>query len=146
MTLALTMRPQVVDEVEAALGVRPFQGIVTSMEASEVAFTLTLRGEVAAIWGARATYGCPPMGDGAMAWLLSSTVADKHKAAYMKATRAIVGALLETYPALFNYVDARYKAALRWAEWLGFSVGPPEPYGVAGLPFHPIIIRRSPCA
>jgi hypothetical protein len=141
------MRPRVVDEVQAAMGVSPLKGVLASMEASEFSFTLLLHGQVAAVWGAQPVQaGGPVFIEGALAWLLSSTVVDCHKRAYLKATRAMVDALLMMYPAIFNYVDARYEEAIRWARWLGFSVGPPEPYGVSRLPFHPIILRRQPCA
>lgn len=43
---------------------------------------------------------------------------------------------------LYNYVDARHKKALRWAEWAGFEINPPVKYGYLQLPFH-LIIRKK---
>lgn len=42
----------------------------------------------------------------------------------------------ERYPILMNYVDARNGPSIRWLRRLGFTIDPPTPYGVAGLPFH----------
>ena len=41
------------------------------------------------------------------------------------------------FPYLFNFVDARNMKSIRWLKHLGYAVGPPVPFGVAGLPFHP---------
>lgn len=40
------------------------------------------------------------------------------------------------YDCLVNYVDARNVAAVRWLQWLGFTMHAPEPFGLDGLPFH----------
>lgn len=42
---------------------------------------------------------------------------------------------LKTYNMLFNYVDARNTASIRWLLRLGFTFGDPERYGVEGREF-----------
>ncbi len=49
----------------------------------------------------------------------------------------MVARWLRTYRVLRNHVDARNSQAIRWLGWLGFTLKPAVPYGVARLPFHP---------
>ncbi len=44
--------------------------------------------------------------------------------------------MLDLFPHLQNYVDARNEISIRWLKWLGFRFDPkPVPYGIWGLPF-----------
>ena len=50
----------------------------------------------------------------------------------------------EVHPVLRNVVDARNTVSIRWLEWLGFTLGTPQPMGVCGLPFIPFEMS-APC-
>ena len=115
-----------------------------SLEVSERAWSLLLDGEVAALWGVApggrgSILARPPVG---IVWAMTADSLARHRRLAARVSRQAVAELLELYPALVNWVDARYRSALRWVRWLGFEVGEAQPLGVAGLPFHPIVLRR----
>lgn len=143
--LAPLMRPEDAAEVWASGGYPPLDVLLEALNFSDVAYTLFLDGEVAAMWGVG-----PAMKPTLLAgrwlgvpWLLTGRAVTKHPGAFLRACRACLPLLLQRYPVLVQWVDARYVAAVRWVRWLGFEVGEPVPFGVSGLPFHPVRIRRS---
>jgi hypothetical protein len=76
-------------------------------------------------------------------WLLSSVLADRYPVSFGKYTRALFGDLKRHYDVLVNYTDARYTKALRWLEWLGFEIKPPESFGPEGHRFCLVRWERS---
>lgn len=132
--LAPRLRADDVAEVEASGGYAPLGALLASLEASEVAFALVIDGRVEALFGVAAP---------GVVWLLGSDVLLRRPLALCRQARVWLPILLDRYPVLTNCVDARYRTALRLAEWLGFEIGPEEPFGIAGLPFRRIEIRRS---
>lgn len=58
--------------------------------------------------------GCP--------WLLATDAFYKHKHAMCRIARKSIADMHQQYPILFQFVDARHKAALEWVLWLGFDV------------------------
>lgn len=79
------------------------------------------------------------MSDVASPWLLTAGVDPK---LLMRGTRVFLDQWTKEYRLLYNYVDARYEASLRWAKWAGFTIHEAMPYGYEGLPFHKIEIRN----
>lgn len=142
--LALHMRAEDAAEAWASAGERPYEAVMSSLEASDVAFSAFLFSELAAM------YGLCPLRDGtvlggsrtAAVWCLTTPAVNRYPKTFLKACRLVLPTLSERYPALINVVDARYAAAVRWAKWLGFSVQPPLPFGPENLPFHLVILRR----
>ncbi len=132
--VAHSMRPSDVAEVMASCGHDPLKALWESIRISDATWTLLLDGQPSAI------FGVVSVEDGGVVWMLTSNLVDKHPVAFLRTCRPVVEALLTHYGRLFNYIDARYEVALRWAKWLGFTVGHPLPFGVAGLPFHPVWI------
>lgn len=137
--LAPKMRPADTAEVLASGGFTPREALEESVTASAHAFAALFDGEVAALWGVVDGPGC------GIVWALTGPAVERHPKAFLRHSRIAVNVLLRHYPALTNFVDARYEQALRWVRRLGFSVGPPEPFGAAGLPFHRILLRGAAC-
>lgn len=75
-------------------------------------------------------------------WLLTTIHAPSYPKTVMKETRYYVNKWSEDYDLLISFIDSRYEKALRWAEWAGFTIHPPVPYGINGELFNPIEIRR----
>lgn len=142
--LAPLMRAADVAELQA-LGLTPERALADALRTSEVAFALVLGGEVAALFGLGPRVPAP-FGEAACVWALSGAAVDRHRKAFLRASRAILEALLSHCALLWNWVDARYAGAVRWVRWLGFAVGPAQPFGPAGQLFHPISIRREAVA
>lgn len=141
--LAKSMRPEDVAECDASMGLDPLNSLIASVSGSDYAKALVIDGEVAVIWGVApspAPLGGPVLG---LAWALTGAIVNRRPKEFLRACRPAIREMLKHYDALTNVVDARYEAALRWAEWLGFDVQPPRPFGPQGLPFRQIFLRRD---
>lgn len=135
--LAADLRPEELAECAALGAVDPGAEIQRSLELSEVAFALVCDGEVAGIVGLvpRSSDAVQvPEGFDAI-WFLTGNAFPRHAKAFMRMGRDIVRAFLAHRPRLANFIDARYRGAIRLAEWLGGVVSPPAPFGALGLPF-----------
>jgi hypothetical protein len=71
-------------------------------------------------------------------WVLGTVNLDRPCAqrAFLYFSSRVAGLMRARYARLENWVDARYPAAVRWIEWMGFNLDPPAPYGVRGELFH----------
>lgn len=80
------------------------------------------------------------LGETAAPWLLTT---GRHPKVLLKETKKVLQVILDRWPVLINYIDARYESSLRWARWSGFHIHPAQPYGAGQLPFHRIELRKS---
>lgn len=130
--VALAMREQDRLEVLAAEGRAPAEALVSALEASHRAWTVLVDGAPAAM------LGVIPLGllaeDFAL-WFLTTHVVARYPVTFLRVARRVVRELLMRHPHLFNYVDARYRGAVRLLECLGARIGEPAPFGPADLPF-----------
>jgi hypothetical protein len=78
-------------------------------------------------------------------WMFGTSLIDKHAVSFLKASRYVIGRLLNDWPKLENWTDARNARGLRWLKFMGFTIHPAEPYGPKGLPFHRVE-RSASCA
>jgi len=62
-------------------------------------------------------------------WVLTTALVEDYKKTFMRASQEIVADMLSRRPILQLYVDAKHYRALRWAQWLGFKIGPEFEYG-----------------
>jgi hypothetical protein len=144
------------DELELRLRESDRQELIAALgheQADEIGSIIRTRLEVprCATWAMRygdtllCLFGVGPAinrrGEGCI-WLLGTDAIKKHRRPFLAACQEWLPEMLRRYRVLFNYVDHRNRAALRWARWLGFKVAPPEPMGPLGLPFHRITIKR----
>lgn len=129
----------------AALGFSgPLEALQRSLADSSLARTMIINGQVAAMFGvvpleSKTALGPPVKG---VVWLLTGEAIDKHKKEFVRWSKAAVATLLEHCPVLCNIVDGRYTGALRWARWIGFTIGSPSVLEPSGVDFYPIVIRR----
>lgn len=76
-------------------------------------------------------------------WLLTTKEMPKRPRILLPWTKVFLEKWSQEYRCLYNYVDARYKASLRWAKWSGFEVDPvPTLRGPFNMPFHKITFQR----
>lgn len=76
-------------------------------------------------------------------WLVSTTAIESHARPFLRVCKPLLNLMLARHHTLVNYVDARNTAAIRWLEWLGFTMGSPTPYGPNGLPFRQFQLTRD---
>jgi hypothetical protein len=139
--LAPRMRVEDRAEVWASAGLDPLEALRVSVKASAVAYAALFDGEVAALFGVSPAGSV--LGTAGVVWALTGDLVERHPRAFLRYSEPVLAHLLEHYPLLMNMVDDRYSGALRWVKWLGFTVGPPEPFGRQGRPFRRIEMRRD---
>lgn len=131
--LFVQLRPRDYDEVEAATG-DVIGTLLLCQPMSDDPITLRDRnGELVAV------YGVSPvslMSDTGALWLLGTPRMERNAKAVFRDAQRYIAFVRERYPRIVNYVDARNGPSIRWLRRLGFTIDPPAPYGVAGLPFH----------
>lgn len=127
------MRDEDVAECEA-LGLEPLRALQDGLAGSVESVTAFFDGEVAAMAGYSRTGGV---------WMLSGQACTRNPLLFLRMSRRVVDDFLSKQPVLFNGIDARYKGALRWARWLGFTVEAPQEVPPHGALFCPAWIRRA---
>lgn len=122
-------------------GVHPLEAVQHSMRTSDASWSVLVGGELVAMFGVGPLAGVSELVG--QVWFLTGEGFSRHRRACVRAARPAIAVMLQFYPVLFNIIDARYAAAVRWAKWLGFDVGEPQPFGPAGVPFVPARLRRD---
>lgn len=120
-------------EAWAATGLPFAEALARSLALSTRAWTGTIDGRTAAIFGVAAASPLTGLG---VPWLVGTDLVGRHPRVFLRRSRPILGEMLRLYPRLVNYVDADNEAAVRWLGWLGFRIAAPEPFGPFALPFH----------
>lgn len=75
-------------------------------------------------------------------WMVTTNDVEVHARGFLQASKAILKDMLTRHATLSNYVDARNAVAIRWLEWLGFSIEPAAPTYPHGMPFHKFTLYR----
>jgi len=78
------------------------------------------------------------LGGAASLWLLATPDLYPHSRTFIRSARPVLAALGRAYPQLTSIVVASNVVAIRWLQWLGFTIGD-QPYaqGVNGEPILP---------
>ena len=126
-------------EIWAATFSYPIDSLTLGVEVSRDPKAALVDGEVLCMFGCAPP---SPLGRTATPWLLGSVDLPKHARGFLRGSRLYFSRWRQEYEILANYVDARHSHAIRWLAWLGFSIEPARPYGVARLPFHRFSVIR----
>lgn len=132
LPLYMDLRPCDFDEAFAAAGPDVLPTLRAAITASPLCWTATADGQVVFV------VGCAQVRDGlGSPWLMATRAVSRFPKGMTVLSRKVLAVMLESYPALVNFVDARNVASRAWLSYLGFEVArEPEPYGPYGLPFH----------
>lgn len=136
--LATHMRVPDKQEAWAAMHHSPAMAILYSLEASKNSLTGLADGRVVCMFGVGSATVLSLTG---VPWLLATKELENHGRAFIRRNKRELLKMSRGYNLLRNYVDARNLVSIRWLRWLGFTVLPPEPFGVEELPFHPFEMR-----
>lgn len=137
--LAAHIRPEDAAEMMASHGLEPLAGLQMALRSSTTAKAI-LDGERVV-----AMFGTAPVGEEkgiASVWLLAANAVKSLPLAFFRVCRKELPRLAKAGVVLANMILATNLRALRLVEALGFEVLEPVPFGVSGLPFHPILLRR----
>lgn len=129
-----------IDEIVEGLGVSLESELVDGIAGSLNARKIVVDGQIVAVFG-DAVHSL--LGSVGVPWLISTVHVEQHARAFLKVCRPEVQGMLTRHRHLFNYVDARNTAAIRWLKWLGFDFGEAVPYGPKRLPFYPFTLNRE---
>lgn len=128
------------DELQA-IGSTDFQGdIEKSIAGSVLAFSSTIDGEIACIFGVG---GASLIGGTAVVWCLSADIPRKHRRVFAKGSVWWRDYFLARFPVMMNAIDDRNIATKRWLKWLGASFAEPAPAGPDGRMFTLFELRAS---
>lgn len=116
---------RVEDRLEVlALGFDPIEGLLQSLAGARESWTYRAEGQIVCMAGITPR---SLIGRTGVPWLLGSELVRRHRRSFMLETRRMVAHWLTQFDSLTNIVDARYGAAIRWLDWLGFEIGEPFP-------------------
>lgn len=116
-------------------GIAPLEALETTFSLSISAWTWTVDDTPAAMVG----IVVPNLvGDTALPWVMATELVNAHRREFWRASKVVLGFILERYPRLEGYCDARFAASQRWLKRLGFHVESPTKtpyYGIDMCPF-----------
>jgi hypothetical protein len=146
--LAPMLRPLDLAEVQACGRADALEALLRSVRLSAYTVGIRFDGVLAALFGVVAVDGETLLGLPAIGclWFLTGTACDTHPIALVRVAKATVPALHRAsgFRELRNYLDVRYRGALRLAQAVGFEVLTTVPHGPHGLPFHLVARRAEP--
>lgn len=122
-------------ELWAAARETPEECLYRGLRVSRIACTALLDDEPIAMFGVSPV---SIMGGIGTPWLVGTTAMEQMgvRKELLRHSRRLIEVMREEFPgALFNTVDKRNEAAIRWLAWLGFSFGPEYPVGPDQVPF-----------
>lgn len=127
------LRQSDIDEVTAMGGVSPSEALKVSVALSTHAYVVMDKdGNPVAAFGA-APHPLPGVG---IVWMLGTDGVRREAYSIAKQTRRYFEELQAAYFLLWNYIDARNTASMRWLKWGGFTLLKEHPnFGPEGRTF-----------
>ncbi len=125
----------------AALGMGPYRALEDSLNRSAAAWTGMVDQTPVCMFGV-----CPIdiLAGVGSPWLLGTDEIRRHAKTFMRLNKLYVPRMLELFPFLVNWVDARHDTAIRWLKWLGFEFDrEPVEYGVRKMPFYRFHMEKN---
>ena len=127
-------------EHDAAVGGAIEDSLRTGLSVSTQTWAGEVDGKVICVCGVAPV---PEMEGSGAVWLVSTEELETAPIQFLFHSRRVLRKMLGLYGHLFNFADKRNTRALRWLQWIGFTIYEPIPYGVEGLPFHLFEMRRA---
>lgn len=121
-------------EIEAGVGLLPSCALYKAVLDSEKVWVITLDDRIEGVFGV-----APCDGGTGSPWLLGTEAMIQVPKKFLRASKKIVEEMKGMYSVLFNWVSEDNTAALRWLEFLGFTLhehlAVPMDSGVVFIPF-----------
>lgn len=120
------------DELYATNGEDPDKTLIESWNDSKHRWSVWLNDYLVCVFGLTEY---KPISNIGIPWLLGSDDVLKIRKTFVKQSISYIDLMLDEFQHLFNFVDARNKASIRWLKWLGFEFHDPQPFGFEKRPF-----------
>lgn len=119
------LRPEHEHEVNALLPIGGANSVRLAFHLSDICLCAIRNNTPLCIFG---TSGKAILGDSATIWMLATPEIDKHPLWCGRMSRKVLSLLHDLSGAhrLENRIPVQYHTAIRWLQWLGFSIGKPE--------------------
>jgi hypothetical protein len=138
--IAPSMRPADRAEVRACTTLNMHAALSEAARLSALVWTIDINGEPAGIFGCGAFSLLGGIGS---PWLLGTAELERAPRSLTRQGRRYIRRMLDSFPELINFVDARNEKSIRWLRAIGMSLDPvPVPYGLYGLPFYRFELRK----
>jgi hypothetical protein len=138
--LAHTMCKEDAAECWAAGHRKPYEALARSVKLSPGSLTGLADGQVGCIFGVGAASILTGVGS---PWMLGSPVLQYHAKVFLRANKVWLADEQLRWDKLINFVDIRHRRAVRWLDWLGFTLFDPAPYGPDSMMFHKFVWERD---
>lgn len=129
--LAKHLREADKNEVQAVLGKCDLEALVLSWSHTKDPYTI-FKGETPA-----GVFGVAPVWPGiGCVWLVGTEDLVRNRWSFLRQSKGWLDRISSGYGLLYNYVDERNTAHIRWIEWLGFTfIARHENHGYEQRPF-----------
>lgn len=119
-------------------GEEPEDAVRRNLSSASMAWTAFFGPDVAAIFGVVpysivAGQGIP--------FMFTTGLVQRHRLTFVRMGRVYVARMKETFPVLFNVVDAKHPTGCRTLAALGFRVTDPKPIPPYGDMFHGVVVN-----
>ena len=130
------------EEILISTRMTPAESLHYSMTMSPIAYT-ALEGDTPICMFGAGTAN--PLSFTGSPWLLATDDLDRWGFQLGKLCRRYVVEMFDRFDYLCNYVDERNTKAVRWLEWIGFTIHDAAPHGPYGMPFHKFDMEAPTC-
>jgi len=117
----------------ATAGISSTDAVRYSLHVSVHSWAWNVEGEVACLFGLVAP---SLISHCAMPWVITTPLVERHPIEFMRGSRRMLAHMLQLFPTLEGYVDARHDVSIRWLRWLGFRIHAAEIMEPYHLLFH----------
>lgn len=124
--LEAEMIPEIMKGLRAGdglLAADPTKQFEKNLQGSLESWALLFHNRPAVIWG---IYQESFLDDSAGVWMATTLEVEKHPMMFLRESRVVIRGLLSRYRVLWGLVDAYYLRSIRWLQWVGFTIHPPE--------------------
>jgi hypothetical protein len=118
----------------------PLKAMTMSFYQSALCYTIEHQGKRVGM------FGVSPhsfLGDSGNIWLLCTKDFDKCHRKLIRHSKGFIKLMLNHYPKLENFVDARNIKSVAWLKFCGADIEEAKPFGVDNLPFHKFTFKRG---
>lgn len=133
------LRKSDVDEIWSATHMSPRDALIYSRNGSPLCQTVLYKCSPVGIFG---TCPMPNRDQAAGVWFMATDDLRGMWLSFLRMSRECVARMLDDYPLLFNWVDARNAESIEWLKWCGAKLEPAKPFGPDKMPFHFFTITR----